>query len=52
MDSIEPADFKKYSISGLIKLYGFKSSKQFKTDFVKYTTEDYATFIAKMKNNG
>ena len=52
MDSVEPADFKKYSISGLIKLYGFKSIKQLKTDLEKYATEDYDLFIAKMKNNG
>jgi len=52
MDSIEPADFKKYSISGLIKLHGFKSIKQFKIDLEKYAAVDYTTFIAKMKNNG
>ena len=52
LDTIKPADFKKYSITGLIKLYGFKSIKQFKIDLEKYSTEEYDSFIAKMKNDG
>lgn len=52
IDSTKSTDFKKFSINGLIKTYGFKSIKQFKIDIEKYAGEDYATFIAKMKNNG
>ena len=52
LDSTVPADFKKYSLSGLIKLYGFKSLKQFKIDFAKYATEEYEIYLAKMKKNG
>lgn len=52
LDTTKQADFKKYSITGLIKLYGFKSIKQFKIDLEKYSTEEYDFYIAKMKNNG
>lgn len=52
IDSVEPADLKKYSLIGLVKLYGFKSIKQFKIDLEKYTSEDYASFISKMKKDG
>jgi hypothetical protein len=52
IDSTNSTDFKKFSINGLIKTYGFKSIKQFKIDIEKYAGEDYANFIAKMKNNG
>ena len=51
IDSVQPSDLLKYSINGLIKLYGFKSIKQFKNDFEKYSTEEYTTFMTKLKNN-
>ena len=51
INSTVPADFKKYSITGLVKLYGFKSLQQFKINFEKFASEEYETFVAKMKNN-
>lgn len=51
IDSVQPSDLSRYSIDGLIKLYGFKSVKQFKTDFEKYSTEEYASFMTKLKSN-
>jgi AraC-like DNA-binding protein len=51
INSTVPADFKKYSITGLVKLYGFKSLQQFKINFEKFASEEYETYMAKMKNN-
>jgi hypothetical protein len=51
INSTVPADFKKYSTTGLVKLYGFKSLQQFKINFEKFASEEYETYMAKMKNN-
>jgi YesN/AraC family two-component response regulator len=51
LTSVKPGDLSKYSVIGLIKTYGFSSINQFKKDLEKYSSEDYESFILKMKTN-
>jgi AraC-like DNA-binding protein len=49
---VKASDFKKYSLNGLVKLYGFTSTKQFKQIFNKYSEDNFDTFMIKKKKYG
>lgn len=51
IECVNPTDFEKYTLSGLIKEYGFTNTSQFKELFNKYGPEKFDSFLFKMKNN-
>jgi hypothetical protein len=52
VDTVKPADLVKFSLSGLIKPYGFTNTSDFRALFDKYAPVNFDTFVANMKKNG
>jgi AraC-like DNA-binding protein len=52
VETVKPEDLAKYSLSGLIKPYGFTNTSDFRALFDKYAPVNFDTFVANMKKNG